>query len=227
MKYYLSPDDFIKIIDPEGNSNFFKVLKDEPLGQIKVPFANAANPIAPGGVSDVPRVPFDFLEPARQNRLFQIRVNIFAIDRATAVLVDIATIAPLFELEWGLPVGTVRGGSDITGNITMNGIVSNGIGGINGGRIPFNQIYTRDDLNEVFDLWLLFGTYPDFAVRNQSTFPLGGDGGPLAYDWYISIQGRKYILGDVNKEELEKILNRTQKYRGITIGGIKAITTKA
>jgi hypothetical protein len=98
---------------------------------------------------------------------------------------------------------------------------------VNGGRIPFNQIYSRDDLNEVFDLWLTFGAYPDFAVRNQSAFPMGGVAGPLIYDWYISIQGRKYILGDVNKEELDKLLSRTQKYRGITMGGIKAVTTKA
>jgi hypothetical protein len=154
-------------------------------------------------------------------------VNVFAINRTTALLVDINTIAPLFELEWGLPAGDVRGGTDIQRTITMNGIANNAIGGVNGGRIPFNQIYSRDDLNEVFDMWLTFGTFPDFRVRNQSNQAMGGAGGPLAYDWYISIQGRKYILGDVNKEELEKLLNRTQKYRGITIGGIKAVSTKA
>ncbi len=84
-----------------------------------------------------------------------------------------------------------------------------------------------DDLNEVFDLWLLFGAYPDIRVRNQSAFAVGGDVGELAFDWYISIQGRKYIIEDVTQVDLEKLIKREQEYRGITIGGIKAVTTKA
>lgn len=227
LKYYLEPDDYIKFIDPEGNWQFYRVLRDEPMGQVLVLFANAANAVAPGAFSDPARVPFDFTEPARQNRLFQLRMTLIAISRVDQILVDPATIAPLVEVEWGHPQGVSRGGTDVTGNVTMNGILNAGIGGINGGRMPGNQIYTRDDPNEVFDIWNIFGAYPDFRVLNGMAAPLGGPAGPLAHDWYLAIQGKKYILGDVTDQEREKLIKKELKYRGITMGGIPAETTKA
>jgi len=233
LKYYLEPDDYIKLVDPEGNWNFYRILKNEPMGQIKVQFADEVNPVLPAAFSDPERVPFEFTEPARQNRLFQLRLTVFAIDRDEGELVDRDIIPPTAEVEWGHPQGTVRGGTDRPANVTMNGIVNANIGGVNGGRIPFNQIYTRDDPNEVFDLWNIFGAYPDFRVLNQGPAILGGPSIPppeeaaLPYDWFLAIQGMKYQLGDVTDEEKEKLLTKELHYRGITIGGIKAVTTKA
>lgn len=229
LKYYLEPDDYIKLIDPEGNWNFYRVLKNEPMGQMTVQFADINNLVGPGGFSDPARVPFEFTEPARQNRLFQLRLTVFAVDRLTAEIVDIQTISPLIQVEWGHPQGSVRGGTDVADNVTMNGILNVNVGGINGGRIPANQIYTRDDPNEVFDIWNIFGAFPDFRVFNNGPGALGGAGFPpdLPYDWFLAIQGMKYILGDVKDEEREKLMKKTQEYRGITIGGIKAVTTKA
>jgi len=229
LKYYLSPDDYIKLVSPEGDWNFYRILKDEPMGLMTVQFADINNFVVPGGFSDPARVPFDFTEPARQNRLFQLRTTIFAVDRNTGQIVDIGTITPLVQLEWGHPQGTVRGGTDVSRNITMNGIVNANVGGVNGGRLPANQIYTRDDPNEVFDIWNIFGSFPDFRVFNGGPGALGGAGGPpsLPYDWFVGIQGRKYIVGDVTDQEKESLLKKELKYRGMTIGGIKAVTTKA
>jgi len=228
LRYYLEPDDFIKLIDPEGNWKFLKVMSSEPMGQERVQFADAANGIAAGGVSDNNRVAFQYLEPARQNRLFQIRPTIFAINRTTGLLIDEDTIPPSIEMEWGMPAGNVRGGTDVPSNVTMNGIANNNVGGITGGRIPVNQIYNRDDPSEVFDIWAIFGAFPDFRIVNNALFPLGGGGaGPLDFDWFIGTQGYKYILGEVTSEEEEKLVNGELSYRGITVGGIEAVTTRA
>ncbi len=228
LRYYLKPDDFVKLIDPEGNWKFVKAMKDEPMGQVTIQFANAAAGVAAGAASDANRVPFEFTEPARQNRLFQIRLTIFAINRTTGVLIDMDTIAPTIEVEWGMPAGVVRGGTDEEDNVTMNGILNANVGGVSGGRIPANQIYTRDDPSEVFDIWNIFGAFPDFRVVNNNLFPLGGGGaGPLDYDWFLAIQGRKYIIGDVSSDEEEKLVKHELEYRGITVGGIEAVTTRA
>lgn len=227
LRYYFAPSDFLMLIGPEGDFKFFKVLRDEPMGQHLVQFANAANGVAAGAFSDALRVAWEFLEPSRQNRLFQARLTLVAIDRALGELVDIATIAPLIEIEWGFPSGQVRGGSDVQFNTPMNGIANLNIGGINGGRIPGNQIYTRDDPNEVFDLWIIYGSFPDFRVLNGTPLVLGGGAGNLDYDWYLAVQGRKYILGDVTDDEREKLMKKELHYRGVTVGGIEAVTTRA
>ena len=227
LKYYLEADDFVKLVDETGDWDYYAVTKDEPMGQQLVQFANAANAVAAGAFSDAQRVPFTFLEPARENRLFQARVTIFAVNRTTGIIADIATVPPLIGVEWGHGVGVARGGTDKLDTITMNTIATN-VGGVRGGRMPVNQVYSRDDPNETFDLWCVFGKFPDFRVENLTTLPLGGGGaGTWDLDWYFGILGRKYILRNVTNEEKDKLDNHEIEFRGITLGGIEAVSTKA
>jgi len=105
----------------------------------------------------------------------------------------------------------------------MNSI-TNSVGGVSGGVIaPFMQ-ESRDDPSHVYDMWVIFGSYPAFRVSNNTTglAPLG-----TTYDAYIMTWGRKYILIDVSADEYQALVNREFDYRAITVGGIPVVTTRA
>jgi len=227
MKYYLDPDDFVKIVDEEGSWNYYAIAKREPMGQVEVQFASGVVGVAAGALSDGDRVPFTHLEPARENRLFQVRLTIFAVNRTTGNIININVVPPLIEVEWGHGVGVARGGTDKQETVTMN-TIANVVGGVRGGRIPANQIWNRDDPNEVFDLWCIYGKYPDFRVLNGLALPLGGGAaGNWDHDFYLATQGMKYVLRDVTDDERKKLEERKFEFRGITLGGIEAVSTKS
>ena len=220
---YLGSDEYIKIIDFEGNVAYFKVSRREPLGNMYVQFASATATLA-SGANTGSFVGFDFLQPARENRLYQVTAQIALIDIGSQKLLDTREIPAMINLEVENPSGTRRYGTATTQtNLVMN-TITNSVGGVSGGVIPPFLQETRDDPSHVYDMWIIFGSYPAFRVVNNTTglAPLG-----TSHNAYILTFGMKYILIDVSADEYQALVNREFDYRAITVGGIPVVTTRA
>lgn len=230
---YLSPGDYFRFTGKYGKSLWMAVERDEPIGQIRILFDNLAVAIPPrparaGPGSVVPPATFidpdvielDFLEPQREDRMYQIRPTVFAIDRATQMLVPQASIPPLVLLEYQYPMGHRMAGTDRPDNVTMNGCINQNVGGPDNGRIPVNQIYSKSDPNEIFDMFIFFRSYPGFRVLNATRGSVGGAGFTgLGFDWYLAFQGRKYVFRTASVDEQQKLDNHELPYRSISSPG--------
>lgn len=233
MVEYLEPGDYVKLSSKYGKGVYLFIESDEPLGQMTLQMTDDGvnldprDPRAgPGGVVppftfiDAEPVQMPFLEPYREDRLYQVRPTIFAVDRDEGILVDRDIIPPLVMLEWDFPDGNRMGGSDIQRSIVFNGIPNNNIGGIQGGRIAANMIYTRSDPSEVYDMFIFFKTFPAFRLINWTRGRVGGLGPEgLQWDWYLAFQGRKFIFRTATAEESQKLDMRELPFRGIPSPG--------
>jgi len=233
LEAYLKSGDYVKLASQYDPAIFIFIESEEPMGQMNIQMANGAVPVGaraaragagtvvpPAGFVDAQPVAFEFLEPQREDRLYQIRPTVYAIDRTTGLLVDRAIIPPLLELQWEFPRGSFRGGTDRKSTITINGVINRDIGGNDGGRIPVNQIYTATDPSEVFDIFAFFDTFPAFRLLNNTRGTVGGGGGvELDYDWYLAVQGKKFVFRSVTAEEQKKIANDELSFRGIPSPG--------
>jgi len=230
---YLRPGDYVMFSSQYGKPIWLFVEADEPLGQMKVQMtevgvslagraarAGAGSPVPPFTFIDAEPVRMDFLEPRREDRLYQIRPSVFAIDELTGHLIDEDVIPPLLMLEWDYPDGTRQGGSDRLATITINNIPNPDIGGPRGGRIPVNEIYNRSDLSPLYDIFVFFLTAPAFRLINWTRGVVGdaGDEG-LQFLWFLTFQGRKYIFRRATAEEEEKLNNRELPYRSMPSPG--------
>jgi len=235
LKEYHKPGDYILLTSKFGKGIYIAIEADEPLGQVTIQMTNiavnlparaaragAGLPVPPFTAIDPFPVPMDFLNVQREDRVYQVRPTIFAVNRDQGDIVNPAVIPPLVMLEWEFPAGTRCGGSDIQRNVVFNGIPNNGIGGFDGGRIPANMIYTRSDPSEMFDMHLFFKTFPSFRLINWTRGIVGGAGvAGLQWDWYLGLQGRKYIFRNVTPDERQKLDNREMPYDSIpSPGGI-------
>lgn len=234
LEAYLAPGNYVKVASPYGPPLFIFIESDEPIGQMEIQIANglvvvpprnaragAGTVVPPAGFVDANPIPIEFLKPLREDRLYQIRPTVFAIDRTHGELVDPDIIPPLVELQWQYPSGSFRGGSDrIQNQVAINGVLNNNVGGNDGGRIPVNQIYTKSDPSEVFDLFVFFQSFPAFRLLNNTRGMVGGGGGiELDYDWYLAFQGRKFIFRNVTAEEKRKLDNLELDFVGIPSPG--------
>lgn len=225
MKGYLGLDEFVKMVDFEGNYSFFKIARTEPMGLVLVEFANATNTLA-SAADTGSFAGFDYLQPARQNRLYQVRTMIVAIDQGSGKWLDSAEIGARVDLEVEHPSGTRRFGTATRqSGLTLN-TISNTVGGVSGGRVPPYMVPVSDMPSEVYDLWVIYGVYPAFRVsnNNEAGLPALGDDG---YDYYIATFGMKYLVLDVSPEELDLLTAHELEYRGVTIGGVPTSTTRA
>ena len=228
---YLQPGDFVKFTSRLGDPVWLHIEADEPMGQqVPMRLADAAvsmparaaragvgTLVPAGSFLDAGPVAMTFLEPQRQDRMYQVIPTIFAINRVTQQVIARAGIPPLVELEWEYPSGDLRGKVDSPQNVTINGCINNRIGF---GRIPANQIYTRDDPSPVFQMFIFFKTYPAFRLINSTRGIVGGGGAiQLDYDWYLTFQGRKYVFRTATEDEQRKLNNRELAYRKIQSSG--------
>ncbi len=240
---FLEPDQFIKLIDWEGNEAIYKVARDEPMGTTRVLFADAANPLpaAPGPGNETPVFDTEWLEPPRENRLYQITPYfefrflrdpvVAAEDRGRCV--PVAEWPCSVDLRLFNPSGTQRlgtGQGDFVDFSTTLGIARQNIGGLTGGVIPSYLMPLRDDLSHVWDLWTVFGTFPAFQVVNRSALALGA---AVADDFpaecFLCFTGRRYMIQDPTAHEKKMVENNEPGYehRAITVGGVSPVTTRA
>lgn len=220
---YLELDDLLKLVDQEGNFSWLMVIRDEPLHITRLQFADATNAVAATtGVTGYVQV--EPLAPARENRLFQVRPYIYAVDRATGVRVPDDQIPDGVELQVEAPAGMRRYGTDNSRDTTFNSVTNAGFGGVNGGVSPWLFGPGMDLDAELWDLFLTYASIPGFQVRNRSAFAIGG--ATDNRDWFLGFVGRKYLLGEALTELVKKAEARMLEYRGITVGGIPLVTTR-
>lgn len=254
---FLEPDDYVRIIDPDGNNAFFKVSRDEAMGVTRVQFLRgdaAPNDITLTVGASTGEFDAEWLSPPRENRLYQI-TPYFEFRWSTVVptfpaATDSENFAPgrcvpLRQVPCSIdllifnPSGTRRLGVGTSETITVNTIQQT-IGGINpqpgndafraDAVAPNYLIPLRDDLSHVFDMWTIFGSFPAFNIVNRSRVIIGGDqAGDFPVDGFLCLTGRRYMLTDVTEEEYEYLKNREPgyEYRAVTIGGVTQVTTRA
>ena len=238
MKYWLQPDDYILLIDAEGNEAFFKISRDEPMGAIFIKFADASHTLANG--SETGYIDLPFLAPKRQMRLYQIRPFLVQ-ERQDNGRLPHPTNLPLdlfsylwtgIWVKWMLPSGDKRGGTEVIQDLTVNNI-SQRLGGVGDGILNPAVLPYGDFPNEVLDMWTIYNVFPSVNIINNTGLTLGndqitlpGETEPVDFNHYIGFIGRKYILVEPTTEELDKLISRELPYRGITIGGIPPLTTR-
>lgn len=239
MSYWLEPDQFILIVDHEGNESFFKVARDEPMGNMFVKFADASHTLAPN--AETGYIDLEFLAPKRQMRLYQIRPFLVQEQQNTGRLLPVPFqyLWSNIVVQWEIPSGEKRGGTDVKQTVTApNTGISSDVGGVGNGIINPAVIPYGDNPNEVYDIWTIYNVFPAVNIINLSAVTLGADG--IVFPWtdsaiypdgenfnhYLGFIGRKYILVEPTELEMNKLVNRKMDYRGITIGGVPPLTTR-
>lgn len=234
-RHYMRMGEFVKILGFEGETAFFKIAQVEVMAQNNTLFGDPVQGVgaaphigAPPVLADPDPVPYKFIEPVQELRLVQMRLSVYPVNEGLGLVPNDANILPNIGIETNSPASERRFGSDKRTNTQMNGIAINPQpGGREGGRIPANQIRRMSDQNEVFDIFIIHGYEPAFDIANQTSFTLGNGAGPLDFDWYLNAQGRKYILGKPQKDELRGLIKGSIPYRAITLGGISTVTMEA
>jgi hypothetical protein len=249
----LNTGEIIKLIDYEGNFNIFKIGRKESLGNMMVQLTKSgvSGNIVPGAASEFTE--YRFVEPAQENRLFQFRPELFAVRRIDgrllyAAIPDIPvtpanapppapdTIPMGVSLQVKHPGGTWRWGTDVKRDVqvtTPGGVVitTPGVGGVDGGYLEAPLAPLIDDPSSLWDLFTLFGHTFEFRIINRTNFfwPPGFDIGGASdnKDYFVSLNGARYLLVDVSEAIKEKVLNREIDYDPVVIGGIPTVTTKA
>jgi|TARA_Y100000034_G_scaffold107857_1_gene137782 hypothetical protein len=283
--------DFLCVIDHEGNMKYVKIVKDEPLGYQPILMAGLVAGVNGGGVlcgynaymvmgegtnaiganSSSGLIPLPYLEPARQNRIFEAIPYVYAVPgNATGILsgiqlppeasekdrllianlANLAPAAPILAYPptalpvnayflWEHPVGSRRGGSDLTTALLNVGVIANiNRGGVNSGRIPLPLMHQDVSIFGGFDLtfWCIYGTYPSIGIENRSKGRnMGGDGAGVCpanttddeYNYYVGFMGRKYEVIDPTKKEIDDLKERKLEFRSAVVGGMPQATTKA
>lgn len=250
---YLKPDDFIMMNDPEGFVAFMKVAQAEVIGLTAILFADEFNgiPSPLGGVRPAgapppvptasgPFVPMNFLTPSRDNRLIQARPTIFALYRQTAPPNALAgQLVPYNQnmvdvwVQWVHPFYANRGGSEQQSALRMNvnsgaGGIPQNVGGKLGGAVSAEEIYTRDDPNENYDVFVMYGTVPGYRILNNHTKldigsgpnPPAGSNVGLKFDWYLAFQGYRYVIEPVSANEYSRLKEYKLPFTPIPVGGV-------
>jgi len=139
---FLYTDDIVKVVDYDGNEALFVIQRHESIAQHSVRFTSRVlNGGIPAGQSVF--ADFRFTQPARENRLFELRPFIFAVREvfnagpppavvdgrlilaptplnAVPVAPDTSRIPAGVELRWRHPSGTFRTGTDLQFNVVVN-----------------------------------------------------------------------------------------------------------
>ena len=222
-RLYMDIGDFVRIIGTEGESAFFKIANHEQIANQTVLMADESSAIAIGVYSDPSPVRFDFDKPVQELRLVQARPVAYPAPIGAGAPTPLNNLPPTIEVEWSSPKSRRRGGTDKRTTVTINGIAT-AVGGIDDGRIPINQIRNIGDSNEVFDLWVMHGFEPSFRVLNNSLSIMGGVAAlPMQFLWFITNEGRRYVLGKPSPDELSGLKSGNIPYRSVSLGGITEI----
>jgi len=244
MSYFLEPDDYILLVQHTGEKNFKRIVAREPTGAMLIEFANSTNPLNSGEKTN--EFECDFLEPRRQDRLFQIRPSLLMVVEDTGrreigpanIIAGIQYFIADIYLYIQHPVGSKRLGTDIsqTVEITVGGSphITQTLGGVGRGILSAVMLPFVDDMTELYDIWTYFGAYPSFIIENNTNINLGNEnfewpsGSGLIYNlkYFLALVGMKYLLVDVTPQELELLKSRELDYIGVTIPGVDIRTTK-
>lgn len=194
---FLFTDDLVKVIDYDGNEAIFIVQRHESIAQHSVKFTSR---VANGGIPAGQKVfsDFRFLQPARENRLFEIRPMLFAVRQqpfAPPPLVgdgmlilppspsnivppgaDPDRIPAGVELVWRDPAGMARGGTDLEYPAVVNitppstpGIVTTpSVGGVNGGYVEAIMVPLIDDFSDLYKMHAIYGHTIEFGIANRT-----------------------------------------------------------
>ena len=246
---FLYTDAIVKIIDSQGNFSTFVIQRHESIAQHSVRFTTVA---AGGGILAGTEVfaEFRFLQPARENRLFEIRPFIFAVKRKGAGPIEGAIVqhqTPLtpstapatgfipagVALKWKHPSGVARDGTDLSFNVPVSippaTVLNPQVGGVNSGFIEAILVPYVDDFSDMWKLYNIYGSTIELGIANRTNLVSAGQvlGGPADdKDYFIGLVGRKYMLGPVSDEIKKKVEDEDIEYTSITVGGIPTVTTR-
>jgi len=257
---FLRNGQYIRLTDWEGSTQWLIVTRFENMGVSRVQWAGRdilpETPVIRSLAAGFGTQPFDaeWLQPPRENRLYQIRP--FFEFRWREGAQDLPnTLFPGVQLNDIIPGSCVRpehlpcsidlrvyhpSGMRRLGTGTSEQIIVNNfqqtIGGLQPSEtssyradavIPHYFIPNRDDTSSIWDLWTVFGAFPSFEVVNRSLLDIGGEDFPI--DAFLCFTGRRYMIDNVTNEELNAILARKPGFeaRGITIGGVTQVTTRS
>lgn len=222
---FLYTDDIVKIIDAQGNEAVFIIQRHESIAQHSVRFTNDA---VGGGILPGTEIfaDFRFLQPARENRLFEIRPFIFAVNRAVqapppAINVipgsivshqtplvppiaspDLRFIPAGVELKWRSPAGVARDGTDLSFDVPVSippaTVFNPLVGGVNGGFIQAILVPYVDDFSDLWKLYSIYGNTIEFGIANRTQ--LFGVGQILGGS--IAPANKDYFIGIVGRKYL-------------------------
>lgn len=193
---FLYTDDIVKVVDYDGNEALFIIQRHEPIAQHSVRFTSS---VVNGGIPAGQRVfaDFRFLQPARENRLFEIRPVLFAVRNQafpgpafgdgrlilppTPLTVYGAPADPNHipagvELVWRDPAGMARGGTDLEFPVTVNitapsppGIVvTPSVGGVQGGYVEAVMVPLADDFSDLYKMHAIYGHTIEYGIANRT-----------------------------------------------------------
>lgn len=222
---FLYTDDIVKVVDYDGNEALFKIQRHEPIGMHSVKFTSR---VVNGGITPGNRVfaDFRFLQPARENRLFEVRPILFAVRQMP--LPPLGTISdgrlifaptpmasqpgagdfiPMgVELVWRDPAGMARGGTDLEFPVTVNitapspptSPTTPSVGGVNGGFVEAVMVPLIDDFSDLYKMHAIYGHTIEYGIANRTDiFPPGGG---------VTIGGvgdnKQYFVGVVGRKHL-------------------------
>jgi hypothetical protein len=193
---FLYTDDFVKIVDYDGNEAIFMVQRHESIAQHTVKFTSR---VANGGIPPGNKIfaDFQFLQPARENRLFEIRPVLFAVRQhdfgapgvgdgrlilppspanPIPVPTDPNRIPAGVELVWRDPAGMARGGTDLSFDVNESitapsppTIVNTPqVGGVNGGFVEAIMVPLIDDFSDLYKMNAIYGHTIEFGIANKT-----------------------------------------------------------
>lgn len=233
-KEYLQPGEYLKMIDYDGNWTFFRIARAESLGTMQIKYASPddkPNSVLASG-AETGWMQLKFLQPPAENRIYQVRPFLFMEESEYGVMYPYGVYLPaMIKLQWKHPLGTSRGGTDESDDVTINDITQT-VGGPGNGYMTPHTVPLESDLNEFFDLWTVYGSYPEVNIINDSPLDLGDESsipnGSITHDFnhYIGFTGMKYLVINVTEDEYNKLANHQIEYRARTIGGIPIVTTR-
>jgi hypothetical protein len=200
---FLYTDDIVKIVDSQGNEAIFIVNRHESIAQHSVKFTSRAvagppawpNASIPAGQSVFSE--FFFSQPARENRLFELRPFLFAVRQADIGAGVIRDGRPIFaptpmshvlpiapwdsddhipmgvELVWRQPTGNRRLGTDVSHDTPVDiagvgTITTPDVGGVNGGFIDAILAPMLDDFSDLWKLNAIYGNTIEFGIANRT-----------------------------------------------------------
>lgn len=253
----LATGDIVKLIDYEGVSAFFKLGIREPLSGMSAQYTTGADGILAGAASQF--ADFRFTEPGQENRLFHFRPVLVAVVRVRDqvampgrilfppipdnIFISATPVAgpPSYEFPMGIslqlkqPGGKWRWGTDLKRDVvvtTPGGVIltSAGVGGADGGFLEAPLIPFLADLDELYDIFTIFGHIIQIRLVNRTGFfwPPGEVLGLTDNkDYFITLVGEKFVLHEVSDEIVRKAEEREIEYQPIVIGGVPQVTSKA
>jgi hypothetical protein len=194
---FLYTDDIVKVVDTSGDEAVFIVQRHESIAQHSVRYTTR---VANGGIAAGAEVFAEWrcTQPARENRLFELRPFIFGVrdvDIGQGVIADgrlILAPTPLnvlplpavetaygderipigVELRWRHPTGTARLGTDVAFNVDVvvptATITTPNVGGVQGGFIDAILTPLVDDFSDLWRLNAIYGQTIEFGIANRT-----------------------------------------------------------